>query len=109
MASVEKIGDDYYPFDEKGIIKVPQAAGTFVLADQARQIIYIGFGTNLNKMLMNVKKSGSNYCLSRATFFGIVINPDPLKGAAHLFVNYKEGHSGIIPRCNKYDLSVNIK
>ena len=80
MVSVEKIGDDYYPFDEKGIMKVPQAAGTFVLADQVRQIIYIGFGTNLNKMLMNVKKSGSNYCLSRATFFGIVINPDPLKG-----------------------------
>ncbi|MFH1597999.1 MAG: hypothetical protein ABIB97_02925 [Patescibacteria group bacterium] len=107
MAGIEKIGDDFLPFNDRTVSKVPGVAGTFILADKARQIVYIGFGTNLNKMLMDVKKTG-NMCLGRASFYQIAMNPSPLEGAARIFSDYKEAHSGMIPRCNKYDLSVNI-
>jgi len=106
MSEVEQFGDDWLPFDEKKAAKLPIVAGTFLLADRNREIIYIGFGSNLSKLLMEMLK-GANYCLSRAVFFQVHINPDPLRGAANFFTIYKETHSGIIPRCNKYDLSVN--
>lgn len=106
MAEVEKLGDDFLPFNEKSVSRVPVVAGTFVLADKNREIIYIGFGGNLNKLLINIIRSG-NYCISHAYFFQISINPDTLRGAASLFIQYKEEHSGMFPRCNKFDLSVN--
>jgi len=107
MTEIEQFGDDFLPFNEKGISKVPAVAGTFILADKARQLIYIGFGTNLNKILMDVKKT-SNVCLGRASYYQVAMNPNPLEGAARMFSEYREAHSGMIPRCNKFDLSVNI-
>ena len=104
MSEIEQFSDDFQLFDEQHICLIPTVAGTFVLADQSRQIIYIGFGTNLSKMLMEVLKMGS-ICTSKAKFFRIAINPSPLQGAAAIFRSFKEEHSNMIPRCNKFDLS----
>jgi len=108
MSRIENYGQDYLPFNEKSISRAPTAAGTFVLADKSREVIYIGFGENINKMLMDIKKSADNICLSRANFYVIAINPSPLEGAGRIFDQYKEENSGRIPKCNKFDLSVNV-
>lgn len=104
MTEVEQFSDDYQLFKEQHICRTPTAAGVFVLADQSRQIIYIGFGTNLNKMLIEVLKM-ANICTSKAKYFQIAMHPSPLQGAAAIYRSYKEEHSNMIPRCNKFDLS----
>jgi len=105
MAEVEKTGESYIKLEEKSVSKVPSVAGTYVLADKAREIVYIGLADNLNKALMKTLE-GYNACLQKAKFFQISINPDPKKGVALIFEEYKEEHGGFIPRCNKYDLSL---
>ena len=104
MTEVEGTGESYLKLDEKNISKVPAVVGTYLLADKAREVIFIGRADNLNKALMKTI-DGFNSCLSKARFFQISINPDPQKGVALLFERYKEEHGGFIPRCNKFDLS----
>ncbi|MFH1597998.1 MAG: hypothetical protein ABIB97_02920 [Patescibacteria group bacterium] len=105
MVEVEKTGESYIRLEEKAVSKVPTVAGTFVLADKAREIIYIGMAKNLNKALMDTLE-GYNSCLTKANYFQISINPNPKEGVTNLFIEYKEEHGGFIPRCNKYDLSL---
>ncbi|MBU1149203.1 hypothetical protein KKI23_03875 [Patescibacteria group bacterium] len=106
MTDIEKFGDDYAPFIRQRVSKLPQVAGTFVLADKAREIIYIGFGTKVSAILMEILDRGG-FCLESAKYFQMAMHPSPLQGAANLFMGYKEQHGGLIPRCNKFDLSLN--
>jgi len=106
MAEVEKTGESFLKLDEKTVTKVPSVCGTFMLADKAREIIYIGQADDLNKALLKTL-DGFNSCLSKASFFQVSINSNPKKGAAFLFAKYKEEHGGFLPRCNKIDLSGN--
>ncbi|MBU1149202.1 hypothetical protein KKI23_03870 [Patescibacteria group bacterium] len=104
MAEVETTGDNFIRLEEKNASMIPSIAGTYLLADNSRQVIYIGMSMNLNKSILDVLECFSS-CLKKAEFFKVSINPDPGKGAINLFIQHKEENGGAFPRCNKIDIS----